>query len=177
MDGGACQLPGGIRERLTLWARQHAWLHTLPRRNDEPGRKAGAAGPAPKARIEAFLDRRERGHDPPELALPDPGGDQCLLDWLFEAGVMRWTESGPRALGWADLSAWQRMTQTALTPWQAATIQQLSAAYAASAGAALDPMCPSPMRVRVDQRRLADQLRAVFEALAGRSEASATEDE
>ena len=162
MDGGAGELPGGIRERLTLWARQHAWLHTTPRRKDEPGRKSGAQGPPLEARIEAFLAQRERGKDPAELDLPETGDDQCLLDWLFEAGVMRWTEGGPRGLAWPDLAAWQAMTQTALTPWQAATIHHLSAAYAASAGAALDPMCASPMDVPIDHDRVAAQAAAVF---------------
>lgn len=175
MDGGAGQLPGGIRERLTLWARQHAWLYTTPRRKDEPGRKADAAGPVPKARIEAFLDQRERGHDPPELDLPDPAEDQCLLDWLFEACILSWTESGPRALSWSDLAAWQALTQTALTPWQAATIQHLSAAYAASAGAALDLDCAAPMAVQIDQDRVAAQVMAVFGMFSGPDE-TATED-
>jgi len=162
VDGGAGELPGGIRERLTLWARQHAWLHTTPRRKDEPGRKSGAQGPPLEARIEGFLAQRERGQEPPELDLPETGADQCLLDWLFEAGAMRWTESGPRGLAWSDLHAWQIMTQTALTPWQAATIHHLSAAYASSAGAALDPACPPPTGVAVDQDRVAAQIAAVF---------------
>jgi len=170
VDGREGKLPGGIRQRLTLWARQHAWLHTTPRRKEEPGRKSGAAGPAPKARIEAFLEAREHGQDPPELDLPDTGADQCLIDWLFEAGAIRWTENGPCRLGWPDLLAWQTMTQTALTTWQAATIAELSVAYAASAGAALDPLCPPPIAPVVQAQTVDAQIMALFSAFASPAE-------
>lgn len=79
---------------------------------------------------------------------------------LIEIGLTESNGMGPTPLSWREIAEWQRMTCTALDPWEARLIRQLSTAYIAESRRAEDEHCAPPWRREVTQReRDADEQR------------------
>lgn len=144
---------------LILWVRHDAWLHTAPRPAFD-GKPHDPIKP-PVARLPADDQRRT----PPAIGLYTH-----LLDYLQEAGTCTWDQGEPLPLPWSDLRAWQQMTKTPLTPWEATALQQLSAAYAHEVSAARDPQYPGPLPRDLEAERLATarQHQAAFRGMIRR---------
>ena len=57
--------------------------------------------------------------------MPEAEGAPHLLDYFLEVGPAR----GGEALSYQEIESWSRLTSTPLTPWEAATLQDMSETF------------------------------------------------
>lgn len=81
------------------------------------------------------------GKRPP---LPPIDGYTYMVECLFEVGPVDNSGMGPGAVSWREIESWADLCQHQLTPWEATTIRDMSAAYADEAGTASSPTAPPP---------------------------------
>ncbi len=80
------------------------------------------------------------------------GGKQYerLVVYLNELGYCQTGFNGAIALSWAEIAAWQTLTNTTLTHWEALSVRTLSEHYAAQRHQSTDKACPAPYRPDFD---------------------------
>lgn len=93
-----------------------------------------------------------------------------LADWLFEVGPA----AGDREIGYSDLAAWQDITGIELEPWEGRLLRRLSRAWLNEQWQARKAARPAPFSGIDDtpksvRESVAEQMAAMFRALAGRS--------
>jgi hypothetical protein len=67
-----------------------------------------------------------------ELAGPDlPDGCEYLIGWLYDVGPALPGAMGFVPLTYSELRAWSELQQISISPWEAGTLRELSAAYCA----------------------------------------------
>lgn len=94
---------------------------------------------------EVRITRRKKlmddGADQPEL---DPGPAAYLLDFFREIGPMHLTAMGSVPIGYEQIDAWQRVSGLRLSPWEAATLRELSCAYSIEKALGANPLAAAP---------------------------------
>ena len=91
----------------------------------------------PLARIDQYRDA-ETAPELPECCVSE------LIDVLMDAGPRMIAGMGEAPLSAQELLAWCAGTGQDLTPWEFATVLQMSRAYAGEYQAAQDPNAPAP---------------------------------
>lgn len=127
----------GVRESLTLYVRQLAWLNAVPERADSDKSKTRAV-----SRLEALRRLRKDDHYMPGVPPVEVGAHLAM--WLFEIGPVMASGMGSAPISESEMRAWQDNTCTRLTPWEARTIRALSRSYVAELSEAVDRVRPPP---------------------------------
>ena len=110
-----------LRDELTLFVKQSAWLNTIPEKQKAP--------------------RRETK----KLPLPPLRAGEYLIEFLFEIGPVKPSGMGVSvAVDESDIFAWQANQALSLLPWEAQMIRLLSREYANMLADASSPSCPAP---------------------------------
>lgn len=131
------KLQGRASRALTLYVRQLAWLHAVPRPPaDTPRAKTFDLTKA----LSRLAEQKKQGVDPSMPPCPLPH----MIERLTEIGLTSSNGMGTVPLSWAEIAAWQTNTHIALSPWEARLIRALSAAYVAESRSAEEEGCPSP---------------------------------
>ena len=131
------KLHRSVGDELTLYVRQLAWLQATPK-PPKGSRAAGVADQSPrKSRADVFKARKI---EPPMPPNPLPH----VLRWFTEMGISEAAGMGSAPLSWVTIDAWQRITGTRLSPWEARLIRSLSVAYLAESREAEDENRPAP---------------------------------
>lgn len=102
------------RERLTLWAAQMGWMHSIPERKNKEDRRT---------RWEQYGE----GH--PYTHLPDIEGWEWLASAFCEVGMASAGPSGHIPLTWQELKAWHQITGRVYSSWELGVIRQMSENY------------------------------------------------
>ena len=76
--------------------------------------------------------------------MPEIDTHQRVIQWLDEIGFYVAGANGPQVLPWVEIAAWSEMTQTAITPTEAALIRRLSSEYVSQYFRSSDPIAPDP---------------------------------
>lgn len=91
------------------------------------------------------ITRREKLlADGVDLPVLDPGPAAYLLDYFMELGPMHHSPMGEAPIGYEQIDAWGRVTGISLSPWEAATLRELSCAYGVEKSTASNPMAEAP---------------------------------
>lgn len=136
-----------VARDLTLYVRQLAWLHAVPK-PPEGSRRAQAADKLPQiSRLDDLTRRKIEPQMPPN---PMPH----VIARLIEIGITETNGMGPAPLSWREIDAWQRSTAVRLQPWEARLIRKLSLAYIAEGRRSESETCPPPFRMGVTQREI-----------------------
>lgn len=96
-----------------------------------------------------------------------------LTDWLLEIGPTTSGSMGEAAIGWQDLTAWERITGIELEPFEAKTIRRLSQVFISARYEAKKPDCPIPyagLREEIISQRenVAKRIKGAFGGLVGK---------
>ena len=113
-----------VEEKLTLYSRQLAWLHTAP-------------GDSKKSRLEI---ERERGAD---VELPDIEGFELLIEYLSELGYCKSGMNGADPLSFVEVGAWSKVSGV-VDSWVLVLLVQLSRAYSAQSNKSREANCAPP---------------------------------
>lgn len=132
--------------------KHQAWLSAVPES------KSKCDGPR-LSRLQQY--REQQGEDAPLLQLPELDAGEHLVDWLHRAGTVgHGAMGGVMALSWQELQAWDRLSGTGLTPWEAEAIMHLSQTYAAMSNKATKADCPAPYQPEdFDRDATADRIK------------------
>lgn len=76
--------------------------------------------------------------------MPEVDHAAYLLGHLFEVGPLLSGGMGPAPLSAQELLAWQQLRAITLSPWESATLMQLSRSYLSELQQASDPKRPAP---------------------------------
>lgn len=126
-------------DSLTLYVRTLGWLDAVLKPAKKPQQKKVDQDEA--IRITRRKKLLDDGIDMPEL---DPGPAAYLLDFLYEIGPMHFTAMGEVPIGYEQIDAWQRVTGSQLSPWEAATLCELSCAYGNEKALGANPLAAAP---------------------------------
>jgi hypothetical protein len=121
-------------EQLKLYVKQFAWLNTIPEKQKRPRRETSSAD------------------------LPPLHAGAHLVSILFDIGPAKpMPMSSPVAIDEQDILAWQINRDLRLSPFEAATVRELSREYASALIDAASPSCPpfyfSPEAITEERRR------------------------
>lgn len=122
-----------------------AWLHAVPDKQKQ-------------SRLQALKDRESHW-----LNMPDISGGQYIMDMLSDLGLAR-TNMEP--LTFQEIQAWTALTDTELTPFEAATLRELSEAYVIQLGKSRQPDATAPYDSRpieVQRQHVSSGFRKLFE--------------
>jgi len=122
----------GLRDELSLYVRQSAWLNAVPEK--APNDKSKEPG---KSRLQAMQEAGEQ----PELPLIEA---EHLIGYLYDVGPTVSTEMGQIALRSEHLLSWQAETGIELQPWEARVLRSLSTDYLVQAQRSEKRDCPPP---------------------------------
>ena len=159
----------GLRDSLILFARQHAWLHAVPRR-PTPKRPRTTASSQPDDSQPGPTRAQQLQADGRTLPLPPLASASALWHWLHDAGLYsRAGFNGRQPLGWSDLDAWQRGTGVRLAPWQARAMLAASAAWVFEYAQASEPDHPQPWMsahtIAADRATVDRKMRGILSAM------------
>jgi len=102
--------------------------------------------------------------------MPDPGELVYIINWLFEAGPVKYSSMGASPLDWVEIKAWSDIVGIELQPNEATALRQLSATYLSQKQKAEDKACPPPWTDpdQIDRDKVADKVSSTFKAIANR---------
>ena len=136
------KLQGRLSRELTLFVRQMAWLHAVPK-PPAGTRRAKLADHSPKI---SRLDQLKKDGITPQMP---PNPLPHIIARLIEIGITETTGMGAAPLSWREIAEWQRNTGVPLAPWEAKLIRQLSLAYMAESRRAEEETCAPPWRSEI----------------------------
>lgn len=121
-----------------------AWLNATPK-PDESTKRASPVAAGEGSRLDQY---KRQKIDPPMPPNPAPH----IIDRLVEIGLNEAAGMGVGPISWLSIDAWQRLTATYLSPWEAKLIRALSVEYVAESRRAESETCPPPWRAKVTAR-------------------------
>ena len=118
---------------------------------------------------EGEKEQRSRQLDPKDsrLKLPDHEQGAYLIEMLSRIGFAR---QGPAPVDYQEISAWSRLTDTDLTPWESETLHGLSESYVIQLHRSKDANAEPPYDVRtLDEmrERSSSQFQRLFKQAGG----------
>lgn len=114
-----------------------------------------------------------------DLCLPEPSGVEYFIDYMRPEGLGWFSHDamgGASPHSWSEISAFSRGTDLRLEPWEASQIRAMSVAYVQERARGSEPMKVSPAfedrpdddpGIAVERRRVSEQLKQSFGAMAG----------
>lgn len=127
----------GVREDLTLYARQLGWFHSTPDAASK-AHKPGAEKEQPQTRLDRIVSN---GGKP---LMPDVGESGFVVAYWQDVGMVLSGGMGPVPLTASELTAWQRGIGIELMPWEFSTILEMSRAYLGARNEGTKADCPPP---------------------------------
>ena len=153
--GGCCKFFGSIKECLTLYIKQLAWLRSVPKEASE-------------SRLQVFM---AKGKDIP---LPEiDGASYYLVELLEEIGAVVQSGMGIEPFTWLELNSWLSISCLELSYWELCILKDLSYAYAAELSVADDPDRKPPYmapETSLAVPNIEDKLKSVFADFAKRND-------
>lgn len=114
-----------------------------------------------------------------DLALPDVGGAEYLLDMMTPEGL-GWCSydpmGGSNPVSWSEIGSFSLGAGLDLEPWEAKQLRAMSVAYVHGLARGTEPMKVSPAYddrpgddpgVALERKRVSDSLDAALSAMAG----------
>lgn len=149
-----------MTDELELYVKYTAWLYSAPR--VDPKSKAQREPRAVK-----FQRLIDAGRSAPALEPPEVTNGQYLLEYLSEIGEARSNGNTLSPIDWEEITAWQHLTGTDLSTWDARMLRHLSSVYVASYHKAEDPNCPPPwMPEQTSEKQLTRRLDQLIGAVS-----------
>lgn len=108
-----------VKRELIVYARQLAWLHSVPHETDEQGSLSN-----PREKKKPVTRGESMG-----LILPDVGVAEYLVGYWHEIGVVATGAMGPVPISAKDLYYWQEITSIELDNFESSSIIEMSRAY------------------------------------------------
>jgi hypothetical protein len=143
--------------------RQAAWLDATMDRPE------GDQKSARTSRLRRLRADMKNDNYMPEMPPVEVGA--YLLNWLFDAGPTMPGGMSTSVLTSAELQAWQHNTGNRMTPWEARTLRNLSAAYVAELLEAANPKRSAPWHPEdmpdEDKKATAQSMRESLRSMAG----------
>jgi hypothetical protein len=110
-----------LKDELTLYVKQAAWLNTIPEKQKVPRRQIK------------------------NVPMPQLRAGEYLIELLYEIGPVKPAGMGvSSSIDETDLLAWQANQSVSLLPWESKMIRVLSREYASMLAEASSPSCPAP---------------------------------
>jgi hypothetical protein len=128
----------GIRQDLILYARQLGWFHSTPEKPKPTGIQSEAAKEKTLTRGEQI---EANGGKP---LMPNLDEAAYIVSYWQDIGVVGAGAMGPVPLANTEIAAWVELSGIQLTPWEFATIKEMSRLYLASLHDGQKPDCPPP---------------------------------
>lgn len=149
----------GCSQSLTLHVRTLAWLSATLKPSN-PSKKPRRSEEQPLTRRQKLAEEG-RTHD-----VPDAGPAAYLLEYLWDFGPAEHNGMGLVPIGYSQINAWQQVTGLQLSPWESATLRQLSCSYCAELATATDPMAAAPGSAHETPEQAAERRGRVSGALS-----------
>ena len=127
----------GIIEELTLYARQLAWVRSIPIAKQEKS----VANSDKQTELTRAEKIQKNGGRP---LLPDVGDAEYVITYWQDLGMVEMGAMGPIPLSAREILSWQECTGVELSAWEYRAIKQMSQSYLMQAKESEKPECEPP---------------------------------